>query len=99
MSKIVFTFESNAPYSLDEAEELRDSLFETAVKFDEDAIESSRHIVLVDETEEKDEKARRDAEIREAAIGLVEKGAVTVKVTVQDVDGEELFEGTLSTDD
>jgi hypothetical protein len=95
MSKLTFEFESEAPYSKEEIEDLQEDLLATVHKFDDDVIASSAKLTLIDP----DDAKKQAEEIRARAVSLIADGMVNVLINVADADGDDIRSIQLSTED
>lgn len=95
MTKIAIRFESEGYYSEDELKDLREDLLKAAFDFDGEVMKETFVAEIVNEDAEKAEEAKA----RASAIDLLNAGAISVTVIVQDEDGEVLSEAKLSTDE
>lgn len=92
-NKLVFEIETEAPYSAEEIESLKDAFADFILNDveDQDADGSSAEVRFIPDFDDEDEKSEDD-KIRDKAIELLKNGGIIANLVFVDEDNNELFE-------
>ena len=93
-NEITFKFKSDAPWSEAELDDLFHEFLAVVKPMDDDFVDDSATINLVDEGGAGD----NSKEIRDAAIELIANGKLVVSIDFRDSDGNELYQNDFDAD-